>query len=133
MALALRKEAARSMALAKVPVERASVSLVSCHIAVYPLMADRAIDVLANLADLLMAPVCHQRHMHKVDGTRGGRQRFDSSAAERWPTGEPVMVDSPVIPITAKLMTDGRWVNAELFGNVRLRQTMLTEAGNLVS
>jgi hypothetical protein len=36
-------------------------------------------------------------------------------------------------PITTQLTADGRWVNAELFGNASLRQAMVTEAGNLVS
>lgn len=43
-------------------------SLASCHIAVYPLMVDRAIDALANLAALLRATVYHRSHAHKANG-----------------------------------------------------------------
>lgn len=117
------------MALAQVPVERAAVGLVSCHIAVYPLMADRAVDTLTNPADLFGAPVCGQCHAHKVNGIRGETAFLTFPSSCNGLLMSLLRLIDLLIPITTQLTADGRWVNAELFGNASLRQAMVAYSG----
>lgn len=66
-ALGILPLAVTLMALTQMAVQLATIGLVLGHVAVYPLMADRTGNALADRAYLLRTPICCQRHAHEEE------------------------------------------------------------------
>ncbi len=109
------------------------MSFILCYIAVYPLVADWAVDKLAHPANLFRAPVCGQCHAHELDGICRETTLLTCPSPSDGSLVSELRQIALLISITTKLATDSRWMNSNLFGNAGLAQAMVTKEGDLVS